>query len=427
MTMPDREQIIETQLHTLKGEYPTVDTYPHVNTELLYEGDDAPFHVTLPILEVGRVSLNGLLYDEELVSSIETQLQKGADGIGGHISDDKLATSYPVAEVYWIGHKREGNVTWAKGYIPPSERRNDIRRKKANNGTVGTSIFGNAVREAATVPGKKAYRAKDFELDTLDLAPGKRASLRMNRGFTITKEMENSDQEEAIMPELDKKQVISELTVGEIPTHLREQIIQEAKVQADAARVSELTSRISELENEVKEMADYKSIVAEIRGTIGKDTDTVQIVTEYHNMATKLAEILGMPHTSIAIRVEEMHMQMAEMTKVKFESEVDAKVAELTNWQVVSPDNQARVAEFRKTVRKAIVREMGGKHEKLAEVVQQVWESDFKGLAELMVSTLGGPSAIIGGQQRQTAATSWESLKTPEGIKALREKAGWSN
>src|SRR5882724_11905602 len=124
--MPDRVTIAEIQLQPLKGDFPDVPTYPHVDTDLLYEGDASPFHVTLPIAEIGRVSDSGLDYDNELVTTIAEQMSSGIGGIRGHIPDEALSTAYPVDDVHWIGHLQQGKTLWAKGYVPPGITREDI-------------------------------------------------------------------------------------------------------------------------------------------------------------------------------------------------------------------------------------------------------------------------------------------------------------
>lgn len=388
--MSDRIPISEVQIHSLKGKFPTVETYAHVNTDLLYQGDDNTFHITLPISEIGRVSDNGLAHDDELQATIISFMEQGVGGLRGHIPDGQENTAFPLDVVHWVGHKQDGGVLWAKGYIPPGTTRDDIRRKIARGGSIGTSIYGSAIKETVTQNGKKkTWRARQFELESIDLAPAKRAALRMEHGVKITKEMS----EEGDMPE--KNEVVS---VADVPVAIREQIIRESAVAAKAERVAELEKVNGDLTTQVAELATYKSIVAEIRTTLGKDADTVQMVAQYHGMATKLAEMLNVPFTNIESRVQEMHEQVVELKKTTFNTAVDSKIAELTDWTPKTDDGKKKVAAFRANLRRAVLAEMSGEQdaEKIAETANKLWDAEFSTLAESVVAQLGGPAALVG-------------------------------
>ncbi len=409
-TMSDavvRERISESKLHSFKGKFPDVPTYPHVDTELLYQGDAAPFHITLAIAKVGEISGNGLVYDEELVTAIESQLP-GLGGIRGHQREDDLSYGFPFDAVDWIGSVRVGETLWAKGYVPPSDTREDIRRRMARGAGIGTSVFGDALRE--TLNGGK-WRAKEFKLDSLDLGKPGRVARRVGSGaFKITSEF----------MEEDNSMGDTNITLNDVPQSVREQIVREAQVHADAARVGELNTRISELQNEktqletqvteakqqVAEAATYKTICTEIQATIGKDTDTVQIVTEYHLMATKLAELMGVPYTNITVKIQEMHESLAEFKTKAFEGSVDAKISELTNWNVTKDENKVKVANFRKGLKRAVLSELKGatEDEKVTETLKTLWADEYQSLGESLVKEFGGPSAIVGGKGNQLPA-----------------------
>ena len=199
--MSNAVRIAETRIHRFKGDFPVVPTYPHVDVPMLEEGDEKPCYVTLPIAEIGRIADSGLEYDEELVTTIAEQMQDGSGGIRGHLKDEELPTAFPLDAVHWVGHVMEGKTLWAKGYIPPGESRDDIRRKIARGGTIGPSLFGAAVREMSSrKPGRPTWRAKNFKLDQVDLAPANRASLRNMHGAVLTREMIDS-KEGSEMPE----------------------------------------------------------------------------------------------------------------------------------------------------------------------------------------------------------------------------------
>lgn len=407
-----RVPVAETSIHRFKGEFPVVETYPHVDVALLEEDDPKPCYITLPVAEIGRVSANGLLYDEVLVTRIAEQLGQGTGGIRGHIPDDAVATAFPVNAIHWVGHVLKENTLWAKGYVPPGENRNDIRKKIACGGSIGTSIYGTAIKELTQSPPNarmQVWKARDFQLDQIDLAPAKRAALSNRFGVTLTAEMTN----EETMP-------TDTVTLADVPQTVREQIIKQYETEGKAERVAELEQANANLQSQVTELATYKSIVAEIRANIGKDTDTVQIVTEYHTMATKLAELLGVPYTNITVRIEEMHEQLAEMATKAFTHEVDDQIAKLTNWNATSAGAKAKVAAFRNTMKRAVLAEIGAERvvARVAEVAQKLWDEEFQLLGQSIVRELGGPSAAIL-PKAPVSTDPFANIRTEDGVKEV--------
>lgn len=393
--MTERTLISETSLQSLKGDFPDVPTYSHVDTALLYQGDESPFHVTLPIAEIGRVSDNGLEYDSELVNAIAEQMSNGAGGIRGHIPDDQLSTAYPVDDVHWIGHQMQGNTLWAKGYIPVGPTREDIRMKKARGGNIATSIFGDAVKEFQT-GAKKTWKARQFALEQIDLAPTKRAALKNKHGFAITREMEGD-----IMPS-------DIVTVTDVPEPIREQIIRESDLAKKVERLAEMETRVAELDTQVAELAQYKQIVMEIRSTLGKDADTAAAVAEQHKMATALAEMLGVEYSNITITVSEMHESIKELKQKEFDSAVDTQVEELTKWDAKTDSGKAQVTSFRNILKKAVVAEMGKERavEKIAETAKKLWDEQYSVIGGAVVASLAGPGAFVPPKASTTPTTS---------------------
>lgn len=385
-----RESIREYKFHVIGGDYPEVPTYSHVDTGLLYEGDKDPFHVVLPIARVGETSANGLVYDQELVSAIEQQLP-GQSGIRGHQSDDDLQYKFPTASVYWIGHTRVGETLWAKGYIPPGENREDIRRRKAAGGALGTSIFGDAVRETANTK-RRTWRAKNFQLTSLDLGAGSQVSLKLGGKFAIVGEFEEGRE----MPVND-----NEIRVEDVPQSVRETIIRQAQLEQNAGRVSELNTRVSELETQVAEMRQFASIVAEIRTYAGADTDIAAQFREMYTTINRLRETLG-PEVNIELRVNEMHTQVQEFALKEFERGVDGQIAELTPWagRAITDDQKKKVAAFQKNMKRGILAELGAERgaERVAETAKKLWDEEFQLMAEPLVRELAGPNAVIPGR-----------------------------
>lgn len=406
-----QHKITIKETHSFRGAFPEVANYPDIDVQELYANDDVPFHVVLPIVKVGMTSANGLVYDEALVAEIESQLP-GTVGIRGHVPKGEEDTAFPLPSVYWIGHTRVDETVWAKGYIPPGKDREMARSLKATNGKLSTSIYGTGKRVSA---GNGTWKAESFQLESLDLAPHKRASLKLGGEFAITREIE---QREDVNPMAENTAVIT--SVSDVPETIREQIIRDAKIQADAARVAELETQVSEL-------AKYKSIVAEIRGTVGQDADIVTTFTEYHAAITRLAELMGVPYTNVTVRVEEMHEQIAEMKKREFENTLTERIAEFTNWNVKTDTGRKSLEALRSAFKRALVSELAGATDetKIQDVAARLWENEFRLIAETIKATLGGPSAALLPQKRD-GGDDRAALETNEGRQAVKAKWGVS-
>ncbi len=410
------------EMHDFKGDYEReIPTYPHVNTEMLYENDPKPFHINLAIAELGRVSANGLLYDEYLMAEIEKQLPDAKDGIAGHISEEKVSTDYPMPVVYWVGSKRVGDVLWAKGYIPNSQVREHVKAKIAMGGKIGTSIYGVGVKELTGNKAKKgSWKLREFALQQLDLAPHDRAALRMSQHpQVITSEM---SQEEG------KDMADETLTVQDVPQAIREQIIAEATLQANAGRVSELETRVSEQETRIAELMAYGEVVANIRATLGETDDVSAKVAEMYKTFTTLREMLG-SDVSIEVAVRELHSQINEMQAQAVDQAIQSTVEELTDWKVSSDAGKAKLASLRSMFKKSVVAQMGDKKDKesIAEIAKSVLAGDdFKAIAETVRDSLSGGVAYVGGTS--STQPNWRDLAvTPEGRQALSKKFGGFN
>lgn len=108
---------------------------------------------------------------------------------------------------------------------------------------------------------------------------------------------------------MNKDQIIAELTVGDIPTAIREQIVAEFRTQV-------------------------------------QDRDAM---------------------------IKELQTTVAEFRRQQFDGAIDAKVVELTNWTVTGDAAKAKLDAFRRTLRSRLVAELAGDASKLATVVETVW------------------------------------------------------
>lgn len=348
--MAKLEYLSEYAIGEFRGTFPDVPIAEGVNMDELRALDPDPVFITLPVVpKVGAVSKNGLLYDEALVNSIETQINtKRPGGRFGHLREEDRDTAYPIPEGMWLGALRQGETLWAKAYVHGAAREH-VKRLKAVGGSIATSIYGKGQYEATGQKGVR--RLTNFDLESLDFAPPERAALGYAAAPNVTSEMETA---------MDRNQIISELTVEEIPARLRD------------------------------------ALVAEFRAQVS-DRDTL---------------------------IQELQTTVAEFRRQQVDGAIDAKVTELTAWQVTGDAAKAKLDALRRTLRSRIVSELAGDVSKLDVVAETVW-TDLQPLAETVRDALAGPPAIVNGKVRNVGVGSeqWRNelaAKAPE----LRAQSG---
>lgn len=352
-----------------RGSFPQITIDQRVDIDALTKGDDDPFFVTLPIARVGETSVNGLVYDEELVTAIEQQVV-GKGGIMGHLKDEERNTSFPIEAIDWVGVMRQENTVWGKGYIPPGEAREYTRRLMARGGRLATSIYG-PYQEQLPGEAEGSHHIRGLRLEQLDLAPADRAALQLGGEFAITAQMnnDNNDLEDADMAT--KQEIIAELTVNDLPENLRKQII-----------------------SEFQATNDNKALIAEL--------------TQERNDAKTLVETLQ----------KEVQAYQAK----EFETALNNTVAELIDWKIEDEAAKEKVNAFRRTVRGRILAELQNERdaEKVKAVAETVWE-EMKPLAETLKLALSGGAAFVPGHPRNNGRT---LEVTPEAIAAARGAMG---
>lgn len=359
----DSETIREYAIGEFRGSFPNVPISTGVSLDEIKGVDPDPLFITLPIIpKVGAVSRNGLLYDEELAASVESQInEKRPGGIFGHVKEEDRGTAYPIPDAMWVGAKRVGESLWAKAWISGAAKEH-IRRLRAVNGNIATSIYGKGQYEATGEKGVR--RLRNFDLESLDFAPPERAALQYGANPIVTSEFEQEEN-----PAMDKAQLIAELSVSDIPAPIREQIVREATATAAT------TQTIAELRTQV---SDRDTLITSLQGTV------------------------------------------AEYRRQQFESAVDTRIAELTAWQTTGDDAKRKLDAFRRTLRSRIVSELGGDASKLETVVETIW-ADLQPLAETVRDALAGPPAIVAGKVT-TGRPKFED--TPEARAKARAEMG---
>jgi len=341
----DNEQVLEYSIGEFRGNFPDVPIAAGVNLAELKALDADPMYITLPIVpNIGAVSKNGLLYDEALVKSIETQINsKRPGGRFGHLSDTERDTAFPVPDGMWLGALREGNTLWAKALISPGAAKDRIKMLKAVGGKIATSIYGKGQYEPTETKGVR--RLVNFDLESLDFAPPERAALGYAAAPNVTSEFEQEG------PDMDRNQIIAELTAADIPATIREQIIRDAQAQSNTAQtISELRTQVS-------------------------DRD---------------------------VMVTELQTTVAEFRRREFDGAIDQRVTELTNWKITGDAAKAKLDSFRRTLRSRIVSELGSERDtdKIKTVIETVW-ADLQPLAETVRDALAGPPALVSSKVRE--------------------------
>jgi len=364
------EEIIqEYRVGEFRGNFPDVPVAEGVDLEALRQRDPDAMFVTLPIAEIGAISANGLLYDEPLVDSIAEQINKNRPGgIFGHLKEDERNTSFPLPAGLWVGALRVGQTLWAKSYIPPGAAKEYVANLKVVGGQIATSIYGKGKSEKVR---EGVRRLLNFKLESLDFAPPSRAALGYGAIPHVTAEMET--EQEPIMA--DKQQIISELTVNDIPATLRDAIV------AEASKQSGQDSRIAELTNAVKAKDD---VIAELKQSV------------------------------------------EAMRRERVSQAIEARVAELTDWQVADEEGKEKLKKLRALLSGQIATRMGDdfKAERVAEIAAAAWE-DIKPIAEMVRDALAGPAAIVNGKARGSKAVP-ELSDTPEARTEAMSRMGIS-
>lgn len=370
-----------------------IDLYPEVDKDLLYRNDADPFHVVLDVLELDAISENGLIYDSELVNAIESQLP----GTGGNMGHDNPADEsfvYREMQVHWVGHKRVGQKTYAKGYIPPGETREFVRRLLATGGKLRTSIVGSGVYQEV---GEGTYRLLEYEHEKLDFAPANRAALRKYQSgqAVISREMKQPE----ITPTEGKP--MTEITAADVPQAIREQIIAEAsemnELRQKATRVTELEAQITSLQSEVQEMRQYAVLVAEIRTMLPAEADVAETMRGYHEAITQLVNTLGVgSYSDICVKVEEMHSVVQELTRKQHAAAIESAASRLTNWNVTAPAHKQAVAALRNAVAKRLQSELVNVPvDQIDAEADRIWTAEFAELARVTISQIAGPVAFV--------------------------------
>lgn len=317
----------------LRGSYPTVPIAADVDYEGLIAEDTRlgtqPVFLTVPIGKAGVTSGNQRHYDDAFVQELERQtLQTKPVGLMGHLSPSERATSFPPEAVHWIGAIRDGDTLWGKGYIPPGAIRDRIQRYKAQGKAIATSI--DAFAEGVWDETLKAFRmaANSLRLNQIDIAPADRAGIPALAVVPLlTTEMQEGDDQEPEQeqePEMDKLQVINEMTAEDarlLPEPVRQAIVESVPTAPEVAQVAEIRAALC-----LDDKADVVSHIAEMRKT--------QEAQAKATVQARITELAADPQTGV--KLEAVRGLVVELVTARNPQTVQEAEAAYT--QVVESD-----------------------------------------------------------------------------------------
>ncbi len=392
------EMIADTLVSEFGGKIPSVPYAPGVDVQALLDGDNKPFFLTLPLSREGMVSKNGLVHDASLGESIVKQIMSDRPGgIMGHIPDEKRATAYPVNQIHWVGAAKVNGVTWGKGYVPVTmpEVREEYRILKAKRGKAATSIYGKAIKEFET-DDKRKWRAKDFALEQIDLAPFPRAAAPGSGEFAITAEMLSGEPDllsndvpdkGGSMP--DKSQLLAELTADDVKA--LPQLVRD-------------------------------TIIAEYKATAQNETRIAELTTDNQAKATRISELEA--------DVQAKDLLISEFQTKQFNADLDAKIAELTAWNVTDDEGKATLESLRGVIKQMALVKLGTVREmnQAGETLNGLVTGDLKTLVEMTRDRLaGGPARIPAQDNHRDNGKNPHGLTlptTPEEIASIKAEYG---
>ena len=248
----------------LRGDYPTdIPLFSDVDIAELTANDTDPMFLTLPIGQANVTSKNGRYYDSEFLAELERQVATNKPiGIMGHLKPEDLGTEFPTEAIHWVGTKRVGEMLWGKGYVPPGEARERVRRYKATNKKLATSIFAEAAGQFDKAINAVRMAANSLKLNQIDIGPADRVGVpSLARIPVLTAEMQNQDDKDD--QQMDKLQVINEMTAADarlLPKPVTEAILATVQPAPEVQLVSELRGALG-----VDESADVVKLVSELK------------------------------------------------------------------------------------------------------------------------------------------------------------------
>lgn len=339
--MPERVQEIMA-VWEFRGEYPEVQIAEGVDYGELTEGDDAPVFVTLPIGKANVLSANKRFYDDAFLQELERQVVANRPvGLMGHLRAEDRATEFPAEAVHWVGARRDGDLLWGKGYVPPGEARQRLRRYKASGKKIATSIDALVEGIWDESVGGMRVKAQGMRLGQIDIAPADRAGIADLAAVPLlTKEMAGDAQPEQAQKEQDvnREQVIREMTAADVallPDAVRQAVLGQAAPAPETATVAALREALG-----LDAKADVVDAVQEMRRT--------QAEQQKAAVAARIKELAADPDKGVKIApVRELVVELVTARNPTTVQEAEATYAAVV---ASEPVKQALALQVRETL-----------------------------------------------------------------------------
>lgn len=313
----------------LRGGFPDVPIYSDIDYAGLIFGDDSPVFLTLPIGKAGTTSGNGRHYDEAWLQEFERQiLTTRPVGLMGHLTDLQRATEMPPEAIHWVGVRREGDLLWGKGYVPPGEARKRIQRYKAQGKKIATSIDAHC--DGIWDDKLSAYRMKPetLKLAQIDIAPADRAgipSLAMLPHFTTEmQDIQAPTVEQETYDMSDKLTIIREMTADDarlLPKPVRDAITGDIRPAPEVAQVTAIREALGLEGNAdpVQAITEMRRVQGEqAKATVtGKITELVNAGIKAEAMRPLVTELITARNPATVADAETAYNTVANSDSVK--------------------------------------------------------------------------------------------------------------
>lgn len=331
----------------LRGSYPDIKHFEDVDIAELTKGDSDPMFLTIPIGQDNVTSGNKRFYDSAWVSEIERQVKERKPiGIMGHLREEDLGTQFPPEAVHWIGVQKVGEMLWAKGYLAPGPARERVRRYKATNKKLATSIFAEAEGVWDTVKNATRMLSNSLNLKQIDIGPADRVGIPSLAAVPmLTAEMqdnpasEDSDTDNG-EPIMDKLQVIQEMTADDarlLPKPVQDAILATVQPAPEVEIVTELCAALGVEDGQaltavVTEMKEAQAAAKQQAVTV-RVSELVSGGIKIESMRGIVTELITAKRPATVEEAEAAYTAVIEMESVKQQLAAAAQAAMGPNHQ----------------------------------------------------------------------------------------------
>lgn len=338
-------ELVYSIAETANSTVPAVPTPEHINLEELAKalGKKSPDELVFDTRPIGKVteSRNGRNYSEESVRSLVEQVKiKLPEGRWGHLAENEAATRYELPAVRWVNavYQESDQTAYGKLIALTEEAERHILSAKVLNAKLGTSIYAHS-------PIIENKKVKGYDLVTIDLANAERVGIYdMNSVPNVTREMENSNNGENVMPE-DKNKPVENGGSALI---------------TETADVKGLRATVLVQETELGTLRPIKETFETVAELLGVKQDEVlnSVRSLREQNRTQSAEIAALLETTIDLEVSNVVKVETAQPFVR-EFVVNAKPA---NREAVKDavKKAVEVPHIKKLIESAVVTESGG-------------------------------------------------------------------